>query len=227
MTTANKFPKISLNQIKDKMRAAGSHWWDADTMRHFGTIVKGGVYNGPGGAYFVTSDYTGFDRDARGYTIRHYDPAKNTIHTHGDGIASISDLHEAQATAARLAFGNDESAILGYSEESLTPATPRDDLRAALKRAGIECSDEQAARMMHHARKVQQACVDQCNIANYNAEPAKNAARRWLENHFPNLGAKIGGDPRGATFKLILPNGETNDFGKEGYIVPTSNSLDD
>jgi hypothetical protein len=30
------------------------------------------------------------------------------------------------------------------------------------------------------------------------------------------------GDPRGATVKLRLPSGRTNDWGREGYCVPTS-----
>lgn len=229
MTTKNakRFPRISVNQIQEAMRAAGSHWWDADTMRSFGTKVKSAVYNGPGGAYFVTSDFTGFDRDARGYTVRRYDADKQQIHSEGDGIATVADLEEARAEAARLAFGGDRSAILGVCETTLTPATPRDDLRAAMKRAGIECTETDAIKLMSYARRVQEACVAECNVANYSAEPIKNAARKWLAKTFPGLDAKIGGDPRGATFKLKLPNGEANDFGREGYIVPTSNSLDD
>ncbi len=30
----------------------------------------------------------------------------------------------------------------------------------------------------------------------------------------------FGGDPRGCVFKLKLPSGETNDFGREGWCVP-------
>lgn len=33
---------------------------------------------------------------------------------------------------------------------------------------------------------------------------------------------KFGGDPRGATIKIIVPDGYTNDWGREGICVPTS-----
>jgi hypothetical protein len=33
---------------------------------------------------------------------------------------------------------------------------------------------------------------------------------------------KLSGDPRGATVKIIVPDGYTNDWGKEGICVPTS-----
>lgn len=229
MTTKNakRFPRISVNQIQEAMRAAGSHWWDADTMRTFGTKVKSAVYNGPGGAYFVTSDFTGFDRNARGYTIRRYDADKQQIHSEGDEIGTIADLEEARAEAARLAFGGDQSAILGVCKTTLTPATPRDDLRAAMKRAGIECTEGTARELMKLAQRVQKAAEDHCNKPNFDPSKMYESARDWLAKTFPGLDAKIGGDPRGATFKLKLPNGETNDFGREGYVVPTSNSLDD
>ena len=32
----------------------------------------------------------------------------------------------------------------------------------------------------------------------------------------------LNGDPRGATVKIVLPSGKANDWGKEGYCVPTS-----
>jgi hypothetical protein len=34
--------------------------------------------------------------------------------------------------------------------------------------------------------------------------------------------AKFGGDPRGCTVKIIVPDGYTNDFGQEGVCVPTA-----
>jgi hypothetical protein len=33
---------------------------------------------------------------------------------------------------------------------------------------------------------------------------------------------KFGGDPRGATIKIVVPDGYTNDWGHEGICVPTS-----
>ena len=37
-----------------------------------------------------------------------------------------------------------------------------------------------------------------------------------------NCKADFAGDPRGATVKIILPNGRTNDWAKEGWCVPTA-----
>ena len=34
-------------------------------------------------------------------------------------------------------------------------------------------------------------------------------------------GVIFSGDPRGCTAKLNIPNGETNDWGKEGWCIPT------
>ena len=50
----------SINQIQEDMRDEGSHWWDPDTMRFFGTKVVSGVWEGPGGIYFITSMYFHF-----------------------------------------------------------------------------------------------------------------------------------------------------------------------
>lgn len=36
------------------------------------------------------------------------------------------------------------------------------------------------------------------------------------------LAFKLQGDPRGATVKIVVPSGRTNDWGKEGIIVPGS-----
>jgi hypothetical protein len=36
------------------------------------------------------------------------------------------------------------------------------------------------------------------------------------------FGVTFGGDPRGATVKIQVPSGRTNDWGKEGICVPTA-----
>ncbi len=38
----------------------------------------------------------------------------------------------------------------------------------------------------------------------------------------PGFGVVFSGDPRGATVKITLPSGKTNDWGREGYCVPTA-----
>jgi hypothetical protein len=64
----NPGPYSSIEEIREANAATGHHWFDADTMRGFGTrLGDGRVY---GGRLFVSSDYTGFDRTSRAYTVR-------------------------------------------------------------------------------------------------------------------------------------------------------------
>jgi hypothetical protein len=50
------------------------------------------------------------------------------------------------------------------------------------------------------------------------------AARKRIRDLAKRAGASgviFSGDPRGCTVKLTFPDGATNDFGKEGWCVPT------
>ena len=93
---------LTINDIQSRMRAAGSHWFDADTMKFWGTRIESGVWTSADGsvAYFVTSDEQ-FDH-TRGFTIRRYDVAANEIHTEGE-LATWTDLHEAKLHAKHAA----------------------------------------------------------------------------------------------------------------------------
>lgn len=48
-------------------RAAGKHWFDADTRRFFGSRIGDNLY---GGRFFVSSERKGFDTSARAYSVR-------------------------------------------------------------------------------------------------------------------------------------------------------------
>lgn len=74
-------PHLSIDEIRQRMQAAGSHWWDRASMRSFGTRVGNKTFSGPGGTWFVTSDHDFFRR--RGFTLRHYDPDSGDINTVG------------------------------------------------------------------------------------------------------------------------------------------------
>jgi hypothetical protein len=64
----NPGPYRSIDEVAEANAATGHHWFDADTMRGFGTrLGDGDLY---GGRFFVSSDYTGFDRMGRAYTVR-------------------------------------------------------------------------------------------------------------------------------------------------------------
>lgn len=44
--------------------------------------------------------------------------------------------------------------------------------------------------------------------------------RRKIAQRLPGVGALFSGDPRGATFKLVWPDGESNSWGGKGWVVP-------
>jgi len=49
-------------------------------------------------------------------------------------------------------------------------------------------------------------------------DQAESLAKRILAE--VGMTAVIGGDPRGAAIKIIVPSGKTNDWGQEGICVP-------
>ena len=68
--------------IRDEMNRAGSHWWDKESMRFFGTRISTKLYQGDGGIYFVTSEQP--PHGARKYSVRQYHPETTTIKTVGE-----------------------------------------------------------------------------------------------------------------------------------------------
>jgi hypothetical protein len=63
---------FSIDAIQRASRESGSHFFDADTMRFFGSRVLEPVV---AGRFFVTSERSGFDYDApRAYTLREFMP---------------------------------------------------------------------------------------------------------------------------------------------------------
>jgi len=58
-------------------------------MRWFGSRVESSLYKNN---TFITSEYTGFERTKRAYTVRYYDEAKNTVvDVSGFGAFSTKD----------------------------------------------------------------------------------------------------------------------------------------
>jgi hypothetical protein len=93
----------SMDDIIAENRRSGFHWFSTDTMRFFGTrLNRSLLFKGPGGVYFVTSEWTGFNRDRRGYTVRQFDLTTggvNTVQFDGQGVASLT--RSRAATLAR------------------------------------------------------------------------------------------------------------------------------
>lgn len=78
-------------------------------------------------------------------------------------------------------------------------------------------------RLLYYAATHQRLEIAQCNRELSVREQAKLAKVRadialMLEG--TGVRALFGGDPRGATVKLIVADGFTNDFGGEGVCVP-------
>lgn len=92
----------SIEDIASENHRAGFHWFSPDTMRFFGTrLNRSLLFKGPGGIFFVTSDFNGFDRRGRGYTVRQFkldDATIGTVEFDGKGVASLT-----RSRAARLA----------------------------------------------------------------------------------------------------------------------------
>jgi hypothetical protein len=73
----------TIEQAKRAVRSAGGHWFDAETLRFFGSRIGGTVYSVPDGCLFVSSEHTGFDRQGRAYSVRYVSDA-GEVDTVGD-----------------------------------------------------------------------------------------------------------------------------------------------
>jgi hypothetical protein len=99
-----------------------------------------------------------------------------------------------------------------------------------INRNGGHCTEPMAAYMIRLATAHLKAMEDYCNgtfeAYDEDGEPTKHLAN--LRKRIEKLAVECGctgvhfqGDPRGATVKLNFKNGATNDWGKEGWCVPT------
>lgn len=219
----------TVNAIKDANRAAGGHWFDPDTMRFFGTRVLAEVYQGPGGIYFVTSDkqYNG----TRGYTVRRFDPADGSPHTIGE-VAGLTK-GKAQRTARNLAASDGECQATReeYRPVSVLAQFSHDLQQHTRPHRGTETDTVDAARNLirlaaKHHKLMELLCSDEafCREVNEDGEhPKVIACRKRISAVAESIGVGVlfSGDPRRCTVKLTFADGFTNDFGKEGYCVPT------
>lgn len=87
-----------IHEIKDANRAAGMHFFDRDTMKFFHSKVFPTVYQGPGGVYFVTSEYRDSPSD-REYKVRQFNVSNASIRTE----TTYKDQKSAVAHAKRSA----------------------------------------------------------------------------------------------------------------------------
>lgn len=221
---------FTINQIRDNVASTGSHWFDWGTMQAFGTRPESKVYHGPGGVYFVTADKD-YQGDT-GYTVREYFPATKEI----GNKTEPAQLTRAKAhkVAATLAACNGPHNPIPVGDviivsERFRHTTPAQQLMEDINRNGGRCTIQSARKLVSLATTHHKLMEDACNgreLYTHNGTPRQplmtnqsNIER--LAKHVGCAGVRFNGDPRGATVKLKFHNGETNDWGKEGWCVPT------
>jgi hypothetical protein len=223
MTTKAK--SWTINDIQAAMSASGSHWWDRSSMRFFGTRVCGAVFQGQGGIYFVTSEQP--PHGPRAYTIRRFTPESLDIRTEGE-LCGYKTRKTALRHAERLA-----GAACELHEDQHKPLTEADTfLRDCRKHGDPDASGAIVERLINEAKRhhrfMELLCSDErfCSQVNEDGEhPQVVTCRELIEDLAGGVGAKgvqFSGDPRGCTVKLRWADGETNDFGKEGWCVPVN-----
>lgn len=231
MATTTK--KWTVNAIKDAMRAAGSHWFDPDTMRCFGTVVLPTVYQGPGGVYFVTKDDQYRRELPKRYTVRKYNPVDNDIDTVGE-LNAHATADDAKQEARRMAGRGLVKTTETFREVSNLDQFAHDLQKHSNPERGTETKTVEAAKELIHLAAMHHKYMEgQCN----GEWPYANRTDDDRDEHPPVVrqcrgrviilaglfaaGVIFSGDPRGCTVKLTFKDGATNDFGKEGWCVPT------
>lgn len=213
----------TVNEIKKAMREKGSHWFDPDTMRFFGTRVDRNVYQGTGGVYFVTSEWDGFrgqENGRRAYTVRQFTPDTCDIRT-VDQIGKFPTLDKAKRQAKKLAGD-----ALEKHSEAFKPISELEQFTHDLRAHGCEGDiDPTANALMLLASRHQRLCEEYCNGKHNERTWGRvvGPTRKRISQSAELIGCKdviFSGDPRGCTVKLVLPDGYCDDWGKTGLCVP-------
>lgn len=223
----------TVNSIQAAMRARGSHWWDPDTMRCFGTRPLPTVYQGPGGVYFVTGDK---DYDGRrGYTVRRFNPETAEIDTVGDvagftreGAIRRAKEHAIKAPGTGLLVAPEDGGLpcaargLKETTEAFRPVTVLEQFVADLRAHGDpKANGDEARELMNLARRHHKQAEEACNGERDEINPVLEDRIRKEAARVGASGVVFSGDPRGCTVKLTFADGATNDFGRKGWVVPT------
>jgi hypothetical protein len=222
--------KWTVNSIQEANQGAGFHWFEPDTMRCFGTRVLPEVYQGDGGVYFVTEDDQYRRELPKVFHVREFNPDNGSCWTTTfDGKpAEFATLQEA-IEAARDKAGTNAT----IQEETHHPITvPEQFLRDLRKHGNPQSLSYGAGAIITNARQHHRFMEAQCNgtwpysrshDGEDDPEPVADVRKRIrdLAKRAGAAGVIFSGDPRGCTVKLTFPDGATNDFGQEGWCVPT------
>lgn len=69
---------MTIADVKQANRNAGYYFFSKDAMRFFGTRIESALYKNN---TFITSDYTGFERNNRAYSVRVFYPETGIVDT--------------------------------------------------------------------------------------------------------------------------------------------------
>lgn len=105
--TVESMPRCrTMADVKRSNREAGFHFFDRATMRFFDSRVESGLYRGPGGVYFITSEqfHGSTGSQARMFTVRKFDTATGDVDTCGK-FNELRFIEDARDLARQLAKG--------------------------------------------------------------------------------------------------------------------------
>lgn len=211
----------TINDIKTACRVRGSHWFDPGTMRFFKGRVLDTVYQGPNGIFFVSSEQ--YDTQQRRYTVRQFHPETADITTVGD--FNVLTKHMAIKTAKAAAGEEHQETSEPYKAVSVGEQFLHELKTHTGRKVTVQTASQLIALATQHLKLMEHRCnVGDDGLYNDEGEEigilAKNRAAITKLAKSMKCRVKFSGDPRGCTVKLILPNGETNDFGGEGWCIP-------
>jgi hypothetical protein len=110
----NGIERYTITDIKGINADHGLHFFERGTMRFFRSKVERGVYQGPGGIYFVTSEqFVGSNgiADRRKYTVRKFKPETGECCTVG-AFNECSNLSDARDWAKSYAKGTPSPQVI-------------------------------------------------------------------------------------------------------------------
>lgn len=142
-----------------------------------------------------------------------------------DRAAAWSSAYKLQRELCRVAFtfaAGDYVDTPQATEEALRPITDAEQLLHDLHAHGCPLATSQTVRsLMAAARKHHRGCEHECNGDERGATMVRQAERSISATARKiGCGVIFSGDPRGCTAKLVMPDGHTNDFGREGLCIP-------
>lgn len=72
---------MTISDVKRINKENGFYFFERDAMRFFGTKIVSTLYKNN---TFITSDYTGFERNKRKYTVRVFNASTGAVYTAKD-----------------------------------------------------------------------------------------------------------------------------------------------